>query len=299
MTLTSVGLILISAAIHVGWNLTTKSSSNPKVFSALKGLVVLLAGIITFSLLGIGMIPSNILLIGLVSGVIHGIYVYSLSSAYEEGDLSLVYPVVRSSPAFVPVAAWLFLGESISLRGVLGIAIVVACIFALQWRQLSSMSVAGLRSLATNRATLWSFVTLGHGCCLQPGGQGRHDPIEGVGSLAPPTPRRRVLPADGLDQQFNNLDHPGRDRDSRGSRRSLRNEWKIILIAAAGMAMSYSLILHVMQTEKISYIVTLRQSSILMATLIGWLVLKERHGPFRVLVSIIMILGFVLVVFAE
>ena len=79
----------------------------------------------------------------------------------------------------------------------------------------------------------------------------------------------------------------------------LRNEWKSVLFASAGMMISYSLILHVMQTEKVSYIVTLRQSSILMATIVGWLVLKERHGLFRFFGSVIMILGFILVVSAD
>jgi drug/metabolite transporter (DMT)-like permease len=298
MTLASVGLILISAAIHVGWNLTTKSSSNPKVFSALKGLVVLVAGTITFGLLGLRMVPPNILLIALASGIIHGIYVYGLSCAYEEGDLSLVYPVVRSSPAFVPVAAWLFLGESVSLRGVMGIAIVVACIFALQWRQLSSLSISGLRTLVTSRATLWSFVTLGTVVTYSLVDKEGMTQLKDSGALPP---HLRDLVFFLLMGSISNITiwiiliATG----IRGVKAVLSCEWKIILIAAVGMASSYNLILHVMQTEKISYIVTLRQSSILMATILGWLVLKERHGPFRVFVSIIMILGFVLVVFAE
>ena len=298
MTLTSVGLILISAAIHVGWNLSTKSSRNPKVFSAFKGLPILLAGIITIGLLDIGQIPSDVLVIALVSGVIHGIYVVTLSSAYEEGDLSLVYPIVRSSPAFVPLAAWLFLGASISASGIVGIAIVVACIFALQWRQLSSISVAGFKSLARSRATFWSLITLGTVVAYSLVDKEGMTRLKDSGSLAPHLRDLSFFLLMGSVSNIVTWSILFATR-VRGFGVVLKNEWKIVLIASLGMMISYSLILHAMQTEKISYIVTLRQSSILMATILGWLLLKERHGSFRVCVSFVMIFGFALVVLSE
>ena len=298
MSLTSVGLILLSAAIHVGWNLFTKSSSDPKVFSALKGLPILVLSIIGLSLIGIERVPRDVLLISVISGVIHAFYIYALSSAYEDGDLSLVYPVVRSSPALVPVAAWLFLGESLSVQGILGIGTVVVCIFALQWRQLEFNRTAGLGTLAKSRASLWSFVTLGMVVAY---------------SLVDKEGMTRLRAAGDLDDHLrglvfvllisftNYIVYWGilSLKGVSGFKTVLTAEWKSVLIASAGTIVSYSLVLHVMQTEKISYIVTLRQSSILMATIIGWLILKERHGLFRFFSSIIMIFGFILVVLAE
>jgi len=221
-----------------------------------------------------------------------------LSSAYEEGDLSLVYPIVRSSPALVPVAAWAFLGESISARGIVGIAIVVSCIFAVQWRQLTSKNTPGVTTSTRSRTNLWPFVTLSTVVAY---------------SLVDKEGMTRFRDSESFDANIRGLVFfflMGSTSNVlycsmlvvtgvRGFKTVLMNEWKSILFASIGMIVSYSLILHVMQTEKISYIVTLRQSSILMATVVGWLALKERHGLFRFFGSVIMILGFILVVFAE
>ena len=69
--------------------------------------------------------------------------------------------------------------------------------------------------------------------------------------------------------------------------------------AAIGTMASYSLILHVMQTEIVSYIVTLRQSSVLMAIVIGSIALKEPYGRHRFIAAIGMLLGFYLVATAD
>ncbi len=71
------------------------------------------------------------------------------------------------------------------------------------------------------------------------------------------------------------------------------------VLAAIGTLASYSLILHVMQTEKLSYVVTLRQSSMLIAVLVGWLWLKEARGAFRLIIAAVMLLGLSLVATAD
>jgi uncharacterized membrane protein len=72
-------------------------------------------------------------------------------------------------------------------------------------------------------------------------------------------------------------------------------QWRQIILAALGTMCSYSLILHVMQTSPVSYIVCLRQSSVLLAVLVGWVQLKEPYGIYRFLTSVVMIAGFYLV----
>jgi len=295
MSLTSLLLILLSAAIHVGWNLMTKSSSSPKVFSALKGFPFMVMGILTVSILGLEAIPPGVLRIALVSGVIHAVYMYALSTAYEDGDLSLVYPIVRSSPAFVPLAAWLFLGETISFQGFLGIAIVVACILVLQLRSADSI---GFNALWTNRDNLWAFLALAMVVSYSLVDKEAMVRFRDADALVPNLrgPVFFILLA-SISSLILNLLLVA--TGTRGFGTVLTREWKRILIASLGMMLSYSLILNVMQSEKVSYIVTLRQSSILMATILGWLVLKERHGRYRFTISIIMIVGFALVILAD
>lgn len=66
-----------------------------------------------------------------------------------------------------------------------------------------------------------------------------------------------------------------------------------------GMTMaSYSLILHVLQSTPVSYVVSVRQSSVLLAVFVGWIQLKEPYGKFRLATSILMVIGLYLVVTA-
>ena len=73
-----------------------------------------------------------------------------------------------------------------------------------------------------------------------------------------------------------------------------KTEWLKILLAALGTMFSYAMILHVMKSENLSYIVTLRQSSILFAVVVGWFVFHESHFRVRLLISLLMILGLYL-----
>ena len=74
-----------------------------------------------------------------------------------------------------------------------------------------------------------------------------------------------------------------------------KREWKKGILAAAATMLSYSLILHVMKTEHLSYIITLRESSVLMAVLLGWIVLKEERGAFRLVAAGILFVGLFIV----
>jgi drug/metabolite transporter (DMT)-like permease len=62
---------------------------------------------------------------------------------------------------------------------------------------------------------------------------------------------------------------------------------------------SYTLILHAMETAPVSYITAARQSSVLFALLIAVVALKERPGRLRVLGGIANVAGVVLIALAR
>jgi len=95
------------------------------------------------------------------SGVIHAVYILSLSTAYETGDMAYVYPIARSAPAFVPIAAFLALGETISLRGCLGITMVVICVLFIQLREGAGSELKRLWVSLKQRDSRWAFTALG------------------------------------------------------------------------------------------------------------------------------------------
>ena len=63
------------------------------------------------------------------------LYLTSLATTLRRGDLSAYYPIARSSPLFIVVVGFLFLGESYSAALLAGIALVLVGAFALQFRR--------------------------------------------------------------------------------------------------------------------------------------------------------------------
>jgi drug/metabolite transporter (DMT)-like permease len=125
MAIGALFLVVLSAFLHAAWNVAAKGSGAPAPFifvCDLAGLVVLVPVFLFFHL---GDLTAEVWLMVLLTGIIHGVYAWALTRAYETGDLSLVYPISRSTPAFVPFLAVPFLGERVSLAGGLGIAMVM------------------------------------------------------------------------------------------------------------------------------------------------------------------------------
>jgi uncharacterized membrane protein len=294
MTTASIILVFLSAAIHVGWNLLTKSSSNPKVFSLLKGLSLMPLYFLTLAVIPTAAISLEIWAYILISGVIHAVYILALSSAYETGDISFVYPIARSAPAFVPIAAFLILDETITVQGSLGIAIVVICVFLMQIRGEIRSETRQLMASLRQKDSRWAFITLGTVVTYTIIDKAAMVRMREIAELKAGlhAPVFFILQFGicyllfGLYLAF---------RRQIDLRPVFRKEWPFALLAAFGTMASYSLILHVMQTETVSYIVTLRQSSVLIAVFTGWKALKEPYGKYRLIVAAFMIAGFFLV----
>ena len=121
-----LALVLLSGLLHASWNAATKGSETPVGFM-LAMEAVSLALFVPILLLGFDPfeVPTAVWGLVLVSAFVHALYSWWLSSAYERSELSLVYPIVRSTPALVPLVAVPLLGESLSVAGALGIALVV------------------------------------------------------------------------------------------------------------------------------------------------------------------------------
>jgi drug/metabolite transporter (DMT)-like permease len=294
MSLTAVALVLLSASIHVGWNYLTKSSESPKAFSLLKGTVMVGITLIALVKIPLQVLPKELWIYVLASGAIHAIYILALSTAYETGDISYVYPIARSAPALVPIAAFLALGEIISLRGGMGIAIVVASVLVLQLRGEGEAQIRRLWASIRKKDTLWALVTLGAVVAYSLVDKTAMVSLSNVSEIpagmhGPVFFMLQVTFCYLLFWVYSAL------RGDLAIRSVWKREWPRGVAAALATMVSYSLILHVMQTEEVSYIVTLRQASVLMAVLVGWIALREPYGKRRLIASVTMIVGFYLV----
>ena len=104
-------------------------------------------------------IPREVWLYIIASGLIHFGYWFSLSCAYTLGEISFVYPIARSAPAVIPLLALLFLGETISMQGLIGVLCVVFSIYLFQQRG-DDMTFKALLRYMRQPDSIWAFSTL-------------------------------------------------------------------------------------------------------------------------------------------
>jgi drug/metabolite transporter (DMT)-like permease len=74
-----------------------------------------------------------------------------------------------------------------------------------------------------------------------------------------------------------------------------RTEWKRALAIVGLMLTSYSLILYVLMTEKVSYVTAVRQCSVIFVVLLGGYALKETYTKRRFIAAVVMVFGIFLI----
>jgi len=125
MELQAVFLLIIAAFLHSSWNIMTKNSLNKQVFlwlSLWSSSIIYAAPFIyrfeDISFQGLVYI--------VISGILETFYIIILGKAYNNGEISQLYPIARGcSPLFVIVFATIFLGERITLIGFGGICMIL------------------------------------------------------------------------------------------------------------------------------------------------------------------------------
>jgi drug/metabolite transporter (DMT)-like permease len=124
MPVVAILLLFMSASLHALWNLLLKKSQEKYIAM---GWQVLLSGIFAFLLLlFIGLPPRSMWLFALISMALEAAYFILLSSAYSDHDFSLVYPIARgTAPAFLMLWSVLFLREKLSPGGIFGVSMIV------------------------------------------------------------------------------------------------------------------------------------------------------------------------------
>jgi uncharacterized membrane protein len=138
-----IALVLVSAGLHVAWNVRLKTAGDP-LRAATVGLLaasvgIVPAGIAAWWLAGRPDLPAEGIALGIVSGVLEAVYFVLLSAAYRRGDLSVVYPIARGTAPLLAVAIGVGLfGERLGVAGSIGVISLLVGFLLLQqpWRAL-------------------------------------------------------------------------------------------------------------------------------------------------------------------
>jgi drug/metabolite transporter (DMT)-like permease len=285
VTLEALALVLTSALLHAWWSVAIKDSRDPLAFNLLQlvapvGLLLLIAPFVAWS-----EIPAPVWRLFALTGVWHGFYFYWMSRAFEHGDLTLVYPIARSTPAFLPLIAVPLLGESISFGAACGIAIVVAGIWLVG-------AGAGLsRAAFASPATRFALLTLAAGVAYSLTDKLAMAQL-GAAPWSSPLPRAFVY-AVLLGISGGAVFAPLALARTRGRilERMHTADLGRASFASVVSYLGYALVLAALETAPVSYVVAVRQTSVLFALGLGMLWLHERPGRPRVWGAVATVVG--------
>ena len=136
-------LVAGAAVLHVTWNVLLKTAGDPLRAAAVgmgtAAVVICPAALIGWLVVGRPPIPTETIVLSVVSGALEALYFAFLASAYRRGDLSLVYPLARGSAPLLAVAIGVgLLRERLGPIGFTGVALLLVGLLTLQrpWQYL-------------------------------------------------------------------------------------------------------------------------------------------------------------------
>lgn len=284
MSPTALALILLSAGFHAVWNALVKVSRDKQAFMwliALPSLVLVLPFFLASE-------PAPIPPIGwamiLASAIIHVLYAMSLGAAYAGGDLSLVYPLARSAPIFVPLWAVWWLGERPTSLGFAGIGLVVVGAYILgiepgrttrPWEPLLAIR---------RRDVQWAWIT-----ALLISLYHITDKV-GVAAVAPL--RFQYLMALTRFVFYSVAIVPWKGRQLL---EEAQIHWRSVIAVSLLQFLAYQLVLVAMTSAPVSYVAAVRQVSVLLAVFTGSVMLREGHLLLRLSAAAAITLGVILI----
>ncbi|HLF28144.1 MAG TPA: EamA family transporter [Anaerolineae bacterium] len=305
MSTTSLILLLFAAVLHAIANALIKQARDKLAFTWWTlGVSSILGLPIWLSLRDVN--PDGWPVV-LFSGVLEAVYFIALTRAYSHGDLSQVYPIARgSAPLFTTLWAIAFLSERPSTTGFLGILSVVIGLYVINLRSLADWNqpLLGFKSPATRWAVLTGVLISAYST-VDKVGMRYFDPftylylILFVGWLAltpqwliaerraalfaevQPASDTLPMPLDGIHLGWWFKTHPG-----------------AVIGAGALFGLSaYVLVLTALQLSAVSYVSSVREISVVIGAWIGIRFMDESGGALRVLASLFVVTGVLLIAF--
>ena len=300
MSLIAILLVTISAFMHAGWNLLSKSKHPSAPFF----LVASLTGVLFFSpalllnrSLLAGGIPPQVWKLLVAAGFFQALYYIALAGAYRAGDMSVAYPLARSSPILVVLVVTLILGrrDQVSPQCIAGIVLVVGGCFLIPLQTFRDLRLRHFWNATCGFALLAAVGTSGYS--IVDDEALRH--LRTIARGATGTPRVTLLYT-GLEAMVASLwlalFIALRPRGRADFRQVIRENKRHAALAGAIIYLTYAIVLVSLAFVKnVSYVVCFRQLSIPVGAAFGILILKEApHRPKLAGVAV-MFAGLVLV----
>ena len=275
MTTTVFLAVLVAAFLHASWNAMMKLRIEPLLAMALINGGAGVFGLVLLSFTGFPIAASWPYLAA--STALHLGYGLSLATAYKHADMGIVYPIARgSAPLMTLAGSVLFTGDRLAPGVVLGIAVLAAGIGLLALQRRAAVDRRGVGYALLTAVTI-SLYTLSDGL----GARAAGDPHAYVAAMF-------IL--DGLSCVLAVVALRGRQ--------GLATMATALGPGLAGGAMgfgAYWIAVWAMTQAPIALVAALRETSVLFATAIAVVVLRERLSMRRVAAALLIVTGLVII----
>jgi len=308
LTATALALLLSAAVMHASWNLLVKRSRDKMIFTGMalifSALMFLLAlplwpylpgGLVSSATASdLFSVPGRAWIFATFSGMAEAAYIIALTGAYHFGDFSEVYPLARgSAPAITACWAMLFLGERFSPGGYAGIGLIIVGIFIATRGGEQPTAHRTKRRLATPARAL----ALLSGLCIS-----LYTTIDTAAVrshiVAPTTYITLIFLIMAILLSPLVIAQSVR-RSGRKALLLLHDElcanWLALLIVGILNPLTYLLVLYAVTISPVGYASAIRESSIILGSIAGWLILRERFGLTRTIAAIVVFTGILLI----
>ena len=273
MTSTIAFIVLLAAALHASWNALVKSGKDPLLSIT---AIHLSKGIVILPLVAVVGLPnSNVWPYLIASMVFHFGYYVALSESYRFGDFSEAYPVARgTAPIMVTFWGVFVLTEELSGIEMASLAGVIIGIMIFATR--------GFGKVVHNRRALLAALTTSVFIAC-------YTVTDGVGGRLSGDILVYMVWLSILDAIpiiiYTTIVRSG------AAVIDLRKEWKMAIPGCLMSFAAYTLVVWAMSRAPIPLVAALRETSIIIAALIGAFYFKEPSGMRRIVASVIIFLS--------
>ena len=280
MPIFAILLLLVSAVLHTAWNLLIKQADDKYIVTwwmiTIGGLFAIVALLFT------GLPPRVMWPFAMVSICVEATYFVTLSYAYHDNDFSLIYPVARgSAPAFLTLWAFLFLHDTLTHIGLLGLGLIIGGLLIIGINTLAQAHVTHLHfkgaAIAVFIALLISIYSTIDGAAVRNGFALPY--VMSVFAFAP-VPVTPLLFRQYSWEKIKNV---------------LTSQPIRVPLAGILGVLAYLMAVFAFSIAPLSYAGSIREVSVVFGAFAGWWFLKEKMGGVRLLGASVIFAGIVVI----
>jgi len=273
MTSSSIYLLIFFAAfLHALWNIIIKSLKNSLVGVAVK---VFFQSVIFTPIIFFVPLPEGITWFYLIaSALLHSLYFILLGIMYNREDLTFIYPVARGcAPVFVTILSLIFLKDAIPFFGIVGIVIASLALILISANNLNTNIALKTIGISIFIAFIISIYTFTDGAGVRS--------VENSATYIV----WNFFFGGWISISYVYL-------TKKKALFSLKLKELFLIICATIISFSaYAIIIWSMKYEPIGFVASMRESSIIFASLVGLVLLREKIGYIRIISGVLFFIG--------